>query len=151
MRVWRLCTRRHAAFDGEGARRHGGRWNPPGVAVVYTSATISLAALELFVHFDAEDRPQDLVVLPADLPDDLPMRVLDIADLPKAWRAMPAPPTLAALGAQWLAKGETAVLAAPSAIVPYERNYLLNPAHPDFARIARGRPESFSFDPRMWK
>ena len=30
LRVWRLCKRAHAAFDGEGARLAGGRWNRRG-------------------------------------------------------------------------------------------------------------------------
>jgi RES domain-containing protein len=57
--------------------------------------------------------------------------------------------TLADLGTAWARKGTTAVLAVPSAIVPRERHYLLNPAHPDFVRVRVGRPEPFTLDPRM--
>ena len=53
VRVWRLCKSKHAAFDGEGARLAGGRWNRRGTAVVYASESLSLAALELLVHVDA--------------------------------------------------------------------------------------------------
>ena len=68
MRVWRLCRRAHAAPDGEGARRYGGRWNQRGTALVYTSASASLAALEYFVHLDPEDAPPDLILVPGDIP-----------------------------------------------------------------------------------
>ena len=54
-------------------------------------------------------------------------------------------------GSAWLRRARTAVLEVPSVIVPSERNYLLNPRHPDFARLRIGRPTPFVFDPRMWK
>src|SRR5437762_312824 len=68
MRVWRLCRRAHGAFDGEGARRFGGRWSLRGTPVVYTSASAALATLEYFVHLDVEDAPPDLVLIAADTP-----------------------------------------------------------------------------------
>jgi RES domain-containing protein len=153
LRVWRLCRRRYArtAFDGTGARLFGGRWNPPGVALVYTSATVSLAALETFVHVDPEDAPDDLVVIPADIPGDVRIRAVGTRELPANWRRTPAPSGLQQIGARWAQSLKTAVLAVPSALVPRERNYLLNPAHVDFPRIVLGRPERFVFDPRMWK
>lgn len=151
MRVWRLCRKGHAAFDGEGARRYGGRWNPPGTAVVYTAATLSLAVLELFVRLEAEDRPDDLVTIAADIPNTLRVHALEVADLPEGWRSIPAPEELRSLGAAWAASLDTAVFAVPSALVPQERNYILNPAHRDFTHIVVGAPESFTFDPRMWK
>jgi RES domain-containing protein len=121
------------------------------VAVVYTSATLSLAVLECFVHLDPADAPTDLVVIPADIPDELSRREITAADLPAKWRHYPAPEHLADLGTAWIRTGTTAVLVVPSVVVPHERNVLLNPAHPDFRRIRLGSPESFSFDPRMWK
>jgi RES domain-containing protein len=153
LRVWRLAKRRYArvAFDGTGGRENGGRWNHPGVAVVYTAGSLSLAALELFVHVEAEDAPLDLVAILADVPDDVSRRVVRASSLPRAWRTFPAPPALPRLGTEWALRRRTCVLAVPSAIVPGERNYLLNPAHPDFGRIRIGRPEPFRFDPRMWK
>lgn len=151
-RVWRLCKRRYAAsaFDGEGARRYGGRWNPPGLRVVYTSETISLAALEALVHVDPPEAPEDLVVTSVDIPDDIGVTDLAARMLPRTWRSTPAPERLQQLGASWVRAARTAVLSVPSVVVPQERNYLLNPAHPDFARIQIGRPKPFSIDPRLY-
>ena len=151
MKVWRLCRRKHAAFDGEGARAAGGRWNRRGTAVVYTSATLSLAVLEYFVNLPAAAAPADLVAISAELPADLPMTSLDLSDLPRGWRKYPAPDALADLGACWAEEGKTAILAVPSAVVPQEWNYLLNPSHPRFREIKPGKPESLSLDSRMWK
>lgn len=152
-RVWRITRRRHAerAFDGEGARLYGGRWNHPGVAVVYTSATLSLAALEYFVQLDPDAAPSDLVAVAAELPAGLSMNVLEPADLPAGWRAYPAVEALRDLGTAWVRAGETAALSVPSAVIPRERNLLLNPAHADLGALRALPPELFSFDPRIWK
>jgi RES domain-containing protein len=91
------------------------------------------------------------VAVAADVPDDVSRTELGIATLPAGWRAFPAPEILADLGTRWLRSGRSAVLLVPSALVPQERNYLLNPAHPEFRRIRIRRAEPFSFDPRMWK
>lgn len=136
------------AFEAEGARLYGGRWNHPGVAVVYAAESVSLAVLEFFVHLDTRDSPH-LVVVGAELPADVNVRAVDWGALPPDWRRTPAPDSLADLGTAWAREGVTAVLAVPSAIVPREMNYLLNPAHRDFARIRIGKPEPFSMDPRM--
>ena len=150
-RGWRLCRRKHAAhaFDGEGARLNGGRWNPPGLAVVYTSATLSLAALEMLVHVDADDAPEDLVAIPVDIPSDVAVRRVQIDKLPADWRSLPAPLSLQDLGSAWVRALQTAVLSVPSAVVPQERNFVLNPAHPKFDGLVIGDPEPFSFDTRL--
>ena len=151
MTVWRLCRKKHAAFDGEGARAVGGRWNRRGTAVVYTSATLSLAVLEYFVNLPAAAAPLDLVAVSAELPADISMTSLNLGDLPRGWRKYPAPDALGDLGTRWAEEGKTAILAVPSAIVPQERNYLLNPAYPRFREIKTGKPEPLSLDSRMWK
>ena len=151
MRVWRICSRGHRRFDGEGARRYGGRWNHPGISLVYTSGSLSLAALEFFVHVDIDIAPAGLVAIQADVPDSLTIETIKIASLPKDWRRYPAPEALKKIGTAWAAKVSTAILAVPSAMIPEERNYLLNPAHRDFKRIRIYRPTPFRFDPRMWK
>ncbi len=96
-----------------------------------------------------EDLPADLVAIAADVPDDLLIENLRIADLPRDWRRTPAPAALADRGTAWLRAERTAVLAVPSAVVPPETNYILNPAHPDFRRIVVGRAEPFGLDPRL--
>lgn len=136
-----MTKRRASAFDGEGARRYGGRWNHVGVPAVYTAAHLSLAVLEILVHVSAEDDlPADLVAIAADLPGDLGIDRMGVDELPSDWRRTPAPPTLAERGTAWLTASRTAVLAVPSAVIPGETNYILNPAHPDFRRIVVHRP-----------
>ena len=150
MRVWRLCPARRAesAFDGEGARLHGGRWNHVGVPAVYAAATISLAVLEILVHADHDLLPEALAVIPVDVPPRL-VTDLDLAALPKNWRRTPALDELKDIGTAFLRTGRTPVLAVPSAVVPQERNYLLNPRLPRFADLVVGTAQPFSLDPRL--
>ncbi len=151
MKVWRLCKRAHAAFDGEGARRAGGRWNRRGTPVVYASQTLSLAALEMLVHADLSLLPPDLVAIAAELPEALAVARIEEAALPRSWRHYPPPEALARLGTDWARGLSSAALSVPSALVPAERNFLLNPLHPDFRKIRVGRPEPFSPDPRLYR
>ena len=143
MRVWRVCKRRHAAFDGQGARLAGGRWNHPGTAIVYTSETLSLAALELFVQLDRDEVPGDMVVVSAEIPDTVQRTSLRIEAPQRDWRMYPSPSDLCNVGTKWAAGMASAVLEVPSSIIPAERNYLLNPAHPAFRDIEVHAPEPF--------
>ena len=151
MRVWRITAARYAsrAFDGEGARLFGGRWNRRGTPVVYAAEHLSLAVLEQLVHLNPARTPKVRVQLWADVPDDLARTELGPAELPADWRTVEGHPGLAGLGSEWAAAGETAVLVVPSVVLPSERNVVLNPDHPDFARIEAGSPEVFEFDPRL--
>jgi RES domain-containing protein len=72
-----------------------------------------------------------------------------VTALPPGWANSPAPPSTRALGDLWAKEARSAVLELPSAIIPGESNFLLNPAHPDFKKIVIGKPVPFSFDPRL--
>jgi RES domain-containing protein len=146
--AWRMLREMHVAtaFTGEGAAKTGGRWNSRGVAVVYTSATKSLATLESLVHLN----PPVLfkyVVFPLRF-DDALVEIYPVKSLPADWRLEPTPPSTKAIGDAWVKAARSAVLALPS-VITGDTNFLLNPAHPDFKKIIIGRPEPFVFDPRL--
>lgn len=149
--VWRITTRRFqdTAFSGEGARLYGGRWNPPGFELVYTSESRSLALLEMLVQDDP--LRADYVLIPARLPIDVRHTVIEQRALPADWRTLDARDSLRSMGVRWLQSRETAVLSVPSAVLPGERNYLLNPHHPDFAKIQIGCAESLQTDLRLFR
>jgi RES domain-containing protein len=147
---WRIVKARHAAaaFDGEGARLYGGRWNSRGTAVVYTAASPALAALEMLVHLGTSAVLPAYVAIRCGFEESIVLR-LDRQRLPKTWRSSPPAPELALVGDAWLKDGTSAVLEVPNAIIPAESNYLLNPRHRDFPSIAIGKPEPFQFDLRL--
>lgn len=145
--AWRIVKEKHAAtaFSGEGARLFGGRWNSRGMSLVYTSGTKALAALESLVHLNPPVIFKYLTI-PIEFDEAL---VEKVAVLPADWNDMPPPPSTKAIGDLWTKQARSAVLELPSVIIPGESNYLLNPAHPDFNKIVIGKPEPFSFDPRL--
>ncbi|HEX6463827.1 MAG TPA: RES domain-containing protein, partial [Vicinamibacterales bacterium] len=151
VRVWRIASAAHAAFDGEGARRYGSRWTPRGLHAVFTSATLSLAALERFVNTDSDLESDNLVAIAVDIDANVAIETVDSATLPSDWRTYPAPPALAGIGERWFRASTSAVLSVPSAVIPSERNFILNPGHAHFGRLTIHPPEPFRFDPRMWK
>ena len=148
--AWRLVKTRYAdtAFDGEGARLYGGRWNGVGTRVAYASDSAALAVLEVLVHLQASAVLPSYSLVPAEVPAAL-VHALAPERLPVDWRRSPPPPEVRAVGDAWVRAGTSAVLRVPSAIVEAEHNLLLNPAHPDFARIRIGAPRAFAFDPRL--
>jgi RES domain-containing protein len=149
--VWRLTLRRHAAPDGEGASRYGGRWNKPGTPAVYTSGTLSLAALEYLVHVDSDLLPEGLVSIRATIPDSLQIEAIEASHLPGDWKDQIIPESLQERGTAWATQGKCPVLKVPSVVIEHEWNYVLNPLHPDFSKIRWDAPRKFAFDPRLFK
>jgi RES domain-containing protein len=147
----RIVKARHAqaAFSGDGARIAGGRWNLPGDAVVYASASLALAAIETFVHLGDDGLHLAFMSFRIEIPEVIPIQ--RCRKPPPGWRAEPPEEASMRYGSAWVRRGRHAVLEVPSAIVPSESNLLLNPLHPDFSKIRIGRARPFLFDPRMWK
>jgi RES domain-containing protein len=106
--------------------------------------------LEYFVHLDPDDAPPDLVLVTAELPNDLPAKVIAVDDLPFSWRSSPAPAELARIGDKFVAEAKHCVLVVPSALAPREHNWLVNPQHRDFRRVVVHAVEPLSYDPRMF-
>lgn len=149
-RAWRIvkASRAASAFDGEGARLYGGRWNSPGTAAVYTAQSQSLAALELLVHLQSSQLLMAYSSIPVDIEEGL-IETVDPVDLPPNWREYPPPPVLQHYGDRWAAERRSAVLQVPSVVIPGEMNTILNPRHADFGRLIIGVAKRFEFDPRL--
>ena len=153
MRVWRICKAIYAqgSFSGEGGLKAAARWHHKGYRIVYTSQSLSLATVELWVHVDPEEPLTSYVAVSAEVPEDLTVQILRESDLPANWRQDPGPKELRDLGTNWLQSKASAVARVPSVVTPGECNFLLNPEHPDFLRIKVHDPIPFVFDQRMWK
>lgn len=139
-----------SAFDGEGARLYGGRWNSKGVRLVYTAGSLALACLELLVNIDYEGTFSDYVAIPVEFDESLVLRVAP-ESLPHDWQDPNALPRTRAIGDAWVARGSSAMLEVPSRVVPEETNYLLNPEHPDAGSVRIGQPRAFRLDPDLVK
>ena len=148
--AWRIVRsgRAHTAFSGEGAWRYGGRWSSIGIRVIYVSEHQSTAALEIFVHTAPLLLSEKYKAFRLEWPDSL-TEVLPMKRWPVNWRISPPPAETMEIGDRWVAEQPSAILAVPSAISPDDRNFLLNPEHPDFKRIRIAPSIDYEFDPRL--
>jgi RES domain-containing protein len=152
MEVFRLAryARRHD-LSGYGAFLYGGRWNLPGMALLYTAEQRAMALLETLVHLPVEDLPDDMYLMTLEVPDDTSREILTPDDLPADWQRLSMPQPTATIGHAWLQSGSSLSLQVPSVVVPQERNLLLNPAHPEFIRVRLLDAQPFHFDERLKK
>jgi RES domain-containing protein len=132
-----------------GPRDHGGRWNRPGTAVIYAGGTVAIAALQRLVHL-AGVRPTDLVLVRVELPEHCSAEEPARDDLPRDWNAVPIRPGSMEFGTAWAQARRSLVLYVPSALVPEERNAVLNLDHPEFAAVQMAIHRDFHYDPRLY-
>lgn len=145
---FRIVQERWAAtaMSGEGARRFGGRWNPPGIAAVYLADSRALAALEILVHAPREILGLEWRVIEVEVPDEC---IGEMPALPEDWKHQPSSAAARKMGAEWLMERRTPALRLPSVIVPEEHTLLVNPGHAEFPRLRCRIPMPFRFDPRL--
>jgi RES domain-containing protein len=147
MNIYRITLAEYAtALVAPGSE---GRWNSYGNKMIYTAATRSLACLENLVHRDGEGLNELFKVMVINVPDNISVADLLIKDLPADWTLYKKQPYTRSIGDAWLQSFESSVLRVPSAIIQYEYNYLINPAHPEFKHISIAATEDFLFDSRL--
>lgn len=117
--------------------------------MVSCSESRALAALEQLVPLHRNRLPPSFVCFSVENPEGLAIREVRIEELPVELRRQPGPPELRDIGTRWAEASETVVLRVPSAVVPEEHRFLLNPRHTDFGQLAIGAPEPFAFDERL--
>ena len=151
MRVWRIFPERFqsTAFTGIGGLYAARRWNHLGTVMVYTATSPALAAMEMFVHLEPNEAPDDLLMASAEVPDE-EIESLELESLPANWRDLES---LACrdLGSGWAASGRSLALRVPSAVIDGDWNLLLNPRHAGFSKINLLAPKPFRFDGRMFR
>ena len=148
--VWRLTHERYAetAFSGDGARRHGGRFNSPGTPVVYAAESLALALLETLTGLERYHQLRNYVFFRVGLSGEMTSEVAE-SDLPVGWDQHPPPSPAQQIGDRWVSRGDSVALRVPSVVAPYSYNYLLNPAHPSFEEIEIGVGDALPVDRRL--
>ena len=147
--LYRIVKKKWAesAFDGEGARLFGGRFNSKGKPCVYMAQSESLALLEVLVHLNSNALLSSYCLLKISVDE---KHIMTLGTLPDNWDAEPAPPQTANIGDQWLSSMQSLALRVPSVIVPREYNYLLNPQHPEMkTTIKTVEHIDIDIDPRL--
>ena len=137
-------------MDGKGASSKGARWNHAGERVTYAATSISLAAWETRAHFSHGGAlPWNRFLVRIDIPDDVWSARAILRRPPVGWDAIPEGMVSRDEGSAWLKSGRTALLAVPSVIISEEDNVLVNPGHPDSARIVATKVRRFVYDHRV--
>lgn len=149
MIAYRLAAKAYIDdLSGSGAKLFGGRWNPAGCPCIYASQNLSLALLEKYVHAEFRESMERLALLRIDIPDDdnLVFHV-DDQQLKKNWINDISYSQW--IGEQILSDPEIIAFTAPSAIVPSERNVILNPSAHKIGDIRFLPLADFSTDLRL--
>ncbi len=143
--AYRLCRSLYSASSGDGAKRFGGRWNPPGTSAVYAAENRALCVLERLAHL--VQLPRDDAFTRIVIPSETASVALRRTELPHGWDDPVEHGSTQALAAKLLK--DVAVLRVPSIVVPDEWCLVLNPEHPDFQQIRFGAPKPFRYDHRL--
>ncbi len=149
MVVYRIGRTKYANdLTGEGARLNGGRWNHKLTPCVYTSESRALAILEYTVNVNVDDIPRALSISTINIPE-INILEITIAELPGNWGAAPAPSSTKDFGTQLLKKAEFAIIKIPSAVLPDEYNFLLNPLPKGSSEFSIVDVQDFVYDVRI--
>lgn len=150
MILWRISN--YLDLSGRGGLRASARWHKAGAPIVYTASSPASALLEVLVHLELNDPlqlPSHYQLLKIVVPDTTEISTVEESSLEANWRANVY--ATRGIGDSWLRGRSSALLAVPSAIVPDTKNYLLNPQHPEAAKISIAGHGSFPFDFRLFK
>ena len=149
MKLFRIADTRHAVWSGTGAMLVGGRFNSPGRAVIYAALTFAGAMLEVLVHARIGKVPKTHGWVEATVPDDVLVERHTAETLPAGWDAA-ALQVARQFGDAWLTESRSALLVVPSVVARAEFNVLVNPMHPDAARIVVADPQPVVWDERLF-
>jgi len=128
----------------------GFRWNSLNTFMVHTAESRALALLEISIHLDlSEDLPSDRFYVEIVIPNEIAIMEVSLSDLPFNWDAKPPSKATQFIGDDFIIGNDAAVLKVPSAVIPYEYNYLLNPNHADANKIKIANTNPVKFDPRL--
>jgi RES domain-containing protein len=150
IRIFRIADGRHPVWDGAGAALFGGRWNSVGRPVIYGSLTYACAMLEILAHAGIGRVPRAHRCVMTDVPDGVSVERRGADALPDGWDAEDSV-SARAFGDRWLDERRSAILVVPSVIARLDWNALVNPRHPDAARLRPSSPEAVVWDRRLFE
>ena len=150
MEVFKICKEEYSgSLKSSGSAN---RWNLRGQNVIYTGSTRSLSTLELVVRRSSIAPDNNYKVMVISIADgDYLFKQIHINELVENWRTLAAYSTLQEIGSKWYISQGSLILKVPSAVIPYEYNYIINSEHPDFTKCVRKvRVEDYFWDKRLF-
>ena len=150
LRLWRIITGPHPIWSGDGARLFGARWNPVGLPAIYTGTSFALCLVEILVHANRRAPPSAARFVEAVVPDDVSREAVEPGRLP-GWNSLADITVARTFGRDWLQSRRSAILFVPSVVTQgRDTNVVVNPDHPDAARIEVGPETPVALDPRLF-
>ena len=147
--LWRIADKRYPLMDGYGAALMGGRWNSPGIPIIYAATSYSLAMLEKLVHLSRAKVPETQVFVQIKFSSDVAVEKVNSLDFfpnPNNFRESRK------YGDQWAQDKRTVVLLVPSVVAgPNDYNALINPAHHDYGKLVVTEPQAVIWDDRLFR
>lgn len=151
MIIYRLAKSHLAAdLSGTGGLMAEGRWSRKGFRVFYTSQSQALCFAELSVRLPISVAPVPYSIVHLEVPDGLIEEAFSPDPLPMDWKCFPYSKSTLELGTRFLLDARSLIMRVPSAIVPDEANFILNPLHVDFQQVVIRAIEPFPIDERHY-
>jgi RES domain-containing protein len=158
MRLWRLFDHQTPwakmsnfdPLDGSGGLFAASRWNQQGTRIVYLASSPSLCVLETLAHVSptefGERKLLELEVPETSIEDVSEALFIQLLrDAPKGDLEQ----ITREYGSRWTKEGRSLLLCVPSIVVPVEKNYLLNPLHPESKHVNIVSEEIIRLDNRI--
>jgi RES domain-containing protein len=143
--LWRISN--FASLDGVGGLLAPGRWHNAGRPILYAAETPPGALLEILVHLDFEDLPDDYQLIEIVGSVKASIATVEEASLPENWRDDLV--TTRKIGDEWLVSGRSLLMRVPSALAPLTSNWLVNPRYEDVVTTSTARTMRFPLDERL--
>lgn len=151
MKTYRLTKAQYQDdLTGKGAELSGGRWNSKGTPIIYMASSIALSTAEIVVHVPLGIIPKNYVCTTFEVPNEMEILNLSPEALPNDWRSIPHSNSTQIIGDQFIKNAEGLILKVPSAVVPGDFNYLINPFHPDVIKLEILQKTPYNFDDRLF-
>lgn len=145
---FRIADNRYTIFSGDGAQRIGGRWNLVGKPVIYASQNLSCAMVELRVHLNGIPLPNTHKFIEITSSSEVSTEKLSLKEF-KTWDINNDSDSKE-YGNKWLEEQRSLILIVPSIVIPQEKNYIINPNHPEFIKLKASKPRALGWDSRLF-
>ena len=145
---WLTRAKYKDQLSGKGSAIKGGRWNSPGIEIIYCSTNRSLAMAEVAVHLTIGTLPKDYYMIEIEIPNTIKYQT--VLDLPMNWNVFPHSSICKDIGDAFILESKELILKVPSAVTQGDFNILINPAHPYFKKVKIKKAKPYSFDRRLF-
>ena len=117
---------------------------------IYAGTSFAVCLVEILVHANRKAPPSAARFVEAVVPEDVSCEIFNPSSL-AGWDDPHNTSVAQAFGKAWIEQGRSALLLVPSVVTAgRDTNVVVNPNHPDAARILVGLETAVALDPRLF-